>query len=425
MAITRFRESRITQGFPKENNLWNQIAYANPVPNMDLYLDADNRNSLTPNVHPNPTDLYAWVQAGTRSTLSRDNISSPVGNTPLKMVTTENDAFTDSYNLSQYNLAPAQNGETWSVSAYVKADANTNIELFIFGADSNSSPFGTDGEIKAQAFTATTEWQRFTYTITFTKNVSWIQIRLDGNDSGRTVWWDGVQVENTTPSVGATDFHPGPRTTWYDLSGNNRHLTLYNIPVSKVVSSTNPVKVLKFDGVDDYAESTNRFIQTSDNTTLMVFGRYHVFSGSAASNTMLTYGRDGFGAGWSHLIRANSTTDVTASNVYTSPSTAAFAAGVSSRSFNTSTYYNFAMVSNQGSNIKYYENGNLINTLNTTSTAFRTSTVGIHVSSSTLSALTVSNISVGAVLVYRRVLTDAEIKRNFDVFKTRFGYSYY
>ena len=49
------------------------------------------RRSYSPNIHPSATNIYDWYvgirgNAGThQSTISKDTIESPVGNTPLRM----------------------------------------------------------------------------------------------------------------------------------------------------------------------------------------------------------------------------------------------------------------------------------------------------------------------------------------------------
>jgi hypothetical protein len=50
--------------------------------------------------------------------------------------------------------------------------------------------------------------------------------------------------------AGNTKSYPGSGTTWFDLSGNNNHFTLYNSP------TFNSSKYFTFDGIDDYARST-------------------------------------------------------------------------------------------------------------------------------------------------------------------------
>ena len=53
--------------------------------------------------------------------------------------------------------------------------------------------------------------------------------------------------------------YPGSGTTWFDISGNNNHFTLYNgVGFSSVNGG-----ILTFDGVNDYVASTNNLNLTS------------------------------------------------------------------------------------------------------------------------------------------------------------------
>ena len=121
------------------------------------------------------------------------------------MVVNGNDPYTLSYNNSQWNVADAKQGDTWTFSVYAKADQATTGELFIFEVNAaggyNTAP--------AVGISITTSWQRFSFTRTFTTAAVAIQVRLDGPNSGgagRTIWWDGIQVEK---SATASPFSPG------------------------------------------------------------------------------------------------------------------------------------------------------------------------------------------------------------------------
>ena len=84
--------------------------------------------------------------------------------------------------------------------------------------------------------------------------------------------------------------YPGTGTTWYDLSGNNLHMSLINGP-------TYSNGALIFDGADDYAERTgvglaypsftvDTFVQPYSNP-----GNYRAFfSSTLASNSDYEYG---------------------------------------------------------------------------------------------------------------------------------------
>ena len=148
-----------------------------------------------------------WT-SGIRCDLSRDTsvTDSPVGGVPLKMYCSgTTDPYTLTYNNTQWNIADAKQGDTWTFSVYAKADQATTGELFIFEANAaggyNTAP--------AVGISITTSWQRFSFTRTFTTAAVAIQVRLDGPNSGgagRTIWWDGIQVEK---SATASPFSPG------------------------------------------------------------------------------------------------------------------------------------------------------------------------------------------------------------------------
>ena len=95
-----------------------------------LGLDASNMRSYSPNVMPNPTDIFAWCgSSGVNCTLSRDStMTRQYGSIPLKMVVSANDPNMSTYNSPTWNLAPAATGQTWTVSVYVKASVATNVE---------------------------------------------------------------------------------------------------------------------------------------------------------------------------------------------------------------------------------------------------------------------------------------------------------
>jgi hypothetical protein len=151
------------------------------------------------NVHPQPTDIFAWT--GTSSlfcTLSRDTISSPFNNTPLKMAVTGNDPQTNTYNSSTWNIAPAANGQTWQIRVFCRADTTTTMQIFMFGANSSGSWTNSGGDISALTYDVSTEWREYVLEYTFANaNIAHIQTRLDGPDTGGTgqnLWFDGLQV---------------------------------------------------------------------------------------------------------------------------------------------------------------------------------------------------------------------------------------
>ena len=162
------------------------------------------------NVHPHPKDIYAQRQTGNHVTLSRDYTqTSPARGTALKMrvnpTTGWNDPHIQTYNNSIYNLAPAEAGETWTMSVFVKADQNTQVQLFLFEAREDGTYI--PDSFSVQTFNVYTGWQRIKLTRTFSNpETAFVQARLDGPNGyynePKTIWWDGFKVEkntNTTP----------------------------------------------------------------------------------------------------------------------------------------------------------------------------------------------------------------------------------
>ncbi len=204
-----------------------------------LALDAANKKSYSQNEFLYPTDIFAWCGPNHNAcSVSRDTISSPVGNTPLKMEVVGNDPHLGTYNSGVWNIAPAANGQTWVVSVYVKASVATTGQIFIFGANSAGTGFvgGAWLAITAVTVTITTEWTRVSHYITMANaDIAYIHARLDGPDTGgtgQTVWWDGLQVERvpsgTSPTPFTSAYYGG--SVYRDLSGNSRNATLTSYP---------------------------------------------------------------------------------------------------------------------------------------------------------------------------------------------------
>ena len=141
---------------------------------------------------------------------------------------TSNDPHIVSYYGLEWNLGEASVGETWTVSVYAKASTNISCQIFIFG-----TPAG-GGYVEAPAGTIplTTEWQRVSFTHTFTNaNTVYIQSRLDGPDTGgagESIWFDGWQVERgSTSSNFTSDYTSG---NVLDISANSNNGTIVSSP---------------------------------------------------------------------------------------------------------------------------------------------------------------------------------------------------
>lgn len=385
--------------------------------NLVLDLDAGYMRSYSPNVHPNPTNIFAWSGTGNNNcTLSGDiSVSRQYGSIPLKMVMTGTDPYTGTYNVSTWNLAPAANGQTWTLSFYAKASETVTGNCYIFGANSS----GNYIEAPSTSFTVTTSWQRFTLTSTFSNaSTAYIQIRFGGSSGqvGKTIWWDGVQVERASSATPFNPYYFG-NTVWRDTSGNSSSANLYNGGGGNILingptfDSGNKGNIL-FDGIDDYGSIANSssLRPITELTIEMVI--------KAVSTT----------AGWNHLFGINP---------YTSYSPLIFLEtggqliralhfvdGVEYRcntaeTISTSVYKHVVFTFKPGDAIRSYFNG-----VASTTTSLPNGTLSYNTSNAFLIGYVGANwpnIRYGLIRMYSRVLTSAEITQNYEATKTRFG----
>lgn len=179
---------------------------ATRMDNCVLFLDAANPKSWSQNVIPNPIDIFGWM--GTASinlgTAIRDTsvTDSPVKGTPLKLTSTGTDCYTNTYNNSTWNLAPAAAGQTWTISFYAKAQAATTGNCFLFSANSS----GVYIDAPSTSFSITTSWQRFSFSAALSSvSTAYVQCRLGCSVNGGVIWFDGLQVELASAT---TTFNP-------------------------------------------------------------------------------------------------------------------------------------------------------------------------------------------------------------------------
>jgi hypothetical protein len=230
------------------------------------YFDGSNSDSLSPNIHPYPTDIYRWADDGNNVTLSRDSVSSPVGSTPLKMVVNGDNPYLRSYGVSKgqrYLLSTASSSSrsTWTVSVWAKADSNTTGSMFIFGSTSDGTH--VDWQAIPPDINITTEWNRFQYTYTITNpSVTHLQVRLDGAEtggSGRTIWWDGLQVEcndqmsEFNPVSVTRNIHPSSNDIYSWVTPANHASLSRDASITSPVGNT-PMK-MQVTGNDPYTRS--------------------------------------------------------------------------------------------------------------------------------------------------------------------------
>ena len=110
----------------------------------------------------------------------------------LRHQSTGNDSYTWPHRDTLEAAVAAVDGvETLRLSAWVKANVDSQVELFIFCLGSSYQNLG----FGFVPFQAKTFWQEFDVTKTCPANTRHVGVRLDNNTAGRTVWWDDVRLE--------------------------------------------------------------------------------------------------------------------------------------------------------------------------------------------------------------------------------------
>jgi hypothetical protein len=386
-----------------------------------LCLDPANKKSYSQNEFRYTTDIFGWIgtSGGNACTLSRDSISSPAGNTPLKMAISGNDPNTPTYNSGAWNVAPAANGQTWVVSVYAKASVATTGEIFIFGANSAGTGF-VDGAwltIAAGGFNITTEWTRVSFYATMNNpSISFIQLRLDGTPSGgsgQTIWWDGLQVERvpsgtTSPTPYTSKYYGG--SVFKDLSNNNNNGTLFN----GVEYST-----------EDFGElsgnSVNRYIQLTGDG---LGNSFSSFSLGIVARTRTGTGADTYG----YLYHRSAAQTVGSSCMYLSMASNQLVFGingnanqvvVNATANNVLAFYNIVW---NGTVVTIYQNSVQVTSFNfSTFTNSRINNFFNLLGTSVAPTYRPGNHDLFNFHMYNRALTQAEITQNFNALRSRYG----
>ena len=383
-----------------------------------LALDAANKKSYSQNEFQYSTDIFGW--SGTSAyaaTLSRDTISSPVGNTPLKMVVTGNDPHLGTYNSGPWNIAPAANGQTWVVSVYVKANVATTGEILIFGANSAGTGFvgGAWLAISAVGFNVTTEWARVSYYITMANaDIAFIHTRLDGphtGGTGQTVWWDGLQVERvpagtTTPTPFTSSYYGG--SVYRDLVGSNNG-TLVNGPTYNSANGGS----LVFDGVDDYITTANTTISGSQT-----FSVWAMVTGGASLHGILTQHNYASTANFG----INKTGNKLAPSIGYTNGTREYDNKITNFTITNDVIFNAVLVYNSSENkIYWYINGQLDSSYTLSATPKSTNyPIGLGRWDAGFADY-YFNGRIYSGNIHNRALTAQEIQQNFNATRSRFG----
>lgn len=393
-------------------------AIANPdsvYSGLVLCIDGGNPKSYSTNTFPSPTDPFGYLGSGgaNSANVSRDTTISlsPAGGIPFKMAVTGNDPYTATYASTAWSFATAANGQTWTVSAWIRASNNTTGGFYIFGANSAGSYI----ELWNPMWSITTEWQRFSYTFTYSNaNTVAIQIRLEGPDTGGTginLWWDGIQVEKQSAVTNFNPVYNNNAITSYDISGNSNNGTLTNNPTY----NTSNLGIFNFDGVDDSIIVPNSSSLKNQNITIdMAFKNNGTLSGD-----IIQFGV-GSGSYAQYYFRSVS------GNTYWDwfPTGTAFygeAAVSNSTYFPTGTWKNVILTGTSDGTVQMFINGVSVGgpVRNATSSVSTWTPANLTIGGFTWDGYT--NTSFGYVRIYNTVLSASQIQQNFNAFRGRYG----
>ena len=228
--------------------------------------------------------------------------------------------------------------------------------------------------------------------------------------------------------------YPGTGTTWFDLSGNNQHLTLYNSPTF----SSGSMGELLFSGSNDYARIRN----SSSIDLLSSNGTVEVWFRTISSNLGGTYARL-----ISFANEANTGSDTTSAQgvnndfsdyfclvknnnaqslaVWYKNNPSAFGPATL---VNTNNYFNVVIswsTSGASMTFNFYLNGTNTNTSTVTQSGYSinasTITIGQNCGAALTSPSENSSCAFSSVKLYNRALSATEVQQNFNALRGRYG----
>lgn len=212
-----------------------------------------------------------------------------------------------------------------------------------------------------------------------------------------------------------SESYPGSGTTWYDLSGNGKHLSLTNGPT--FVGGSSP-KYFSFDGTDDEAGTTSiTTFNNTNNVSITIEGWVRIPDTTGYRHIMGW--RDSSSPYDNFFFLLLSNTPNTEARLTINSST--------NLDINYNPGDNYWTLWKQivftfdrsDSKTRLYVNGSLVSTSSgTVSGTFGTlGSVGYKVGGSTF----YTQMEGSKFLVYNKALSSSEVSQNYNVFKSEFG----
>ena len=228
--------------------------------------------------------------------------------------------------------------------------------------------------------------------------------------------------------------YSGTGNTWFDLSGNNEHFTLYNSPTF----SSGSTGELLFSGSNDYARIRNSssIDLLSSNGTVEVwfrtissdlggtYARLISFANetNTGSDTTSTQGGNNDFSDYFCLVKNNNAQSLA---VWYKSNPSAFGPATL---VNTNNYFNAVIswsTSGASMTFNFYLNGTNTNTSTVTQSGYSTNASTITIGQNCAAALTNpsenSSCAFSSLKLYSRALTQLEITQNFNALRGRYG----
>ena len=199
-----------------------------------------------------------------------------------------------------------------------------------------------------------------------------------------------------------TSSYGGSGTTWLDISGNGRNLSLVN------GVSFNPAGYFDFDGVNDYAVTSNCGIGTGNSAhTLEMWVNADSWTNNNRRWWLAVIGQ--YNTGAHHWIGQSTT--ATAFGVWAGSQT--------SPTLQATGNWQQIVGTHDGTTLKYYVNASQSGSTVTASFNFTNANLNIGKRINNLEDYYNGKISV--ISVYNRALSAAEVTQNYNAIKGRYG----
>lgn len=373
-----------------------------------LNFDGANPKSFSPNIHPKPLDVYAWVAPGGayQMTLSREtSFTSPAGGQPLKIVTTGTSGpYTSTYNNSSWNLAPAVLGQTWTFSFWVKGSSNFSASAMIFGANTS----GGYVELGQPSYNVTTDWTRVSGSYTLNSpSTAFVQFRFDVYVNGVTMWVDGLQIERASSVSSFSSITNTNGSTFYDLSGSNNTGNLTNFPSYSSGAFT-------FNGSNSNASVTNSTSLKNNAITIDLWLK----NNGSINGDIVQFGV-GSGNYAQYYLRSYS------SNTYWDwfPTNTPYygEAALANSNFQSGVWKHLVLTGSNDGSVQMFLNTNSVGGPVRNSTPAQTSWTPANLTIGGYTWDGFTTLSISSVKIYNRVLSTSEISQNFNALRDRYG----